>query len=59
MKLTKAEVIKHCRGVFRENPEIFRGDAVAKREYFNDYTDMLCKDNMITTRQYNTWSNPF
>lgn len=59
MKLTKAEVIEHCREVFRENPEAFRGDVVAKREYFNDYTDMLCKDRRITTHQYNTWSNPF
>ncbi|UVX31925.1 hypothetical protein A2a_b_00018 [Klebsiella phage VLCpiA2a] len=58
-KLTKAEVIEHCREVFRENPETFRGDAVAKREYFSDYTDMLCKDEAITTHQYNTWSNPF
>ena len=59
MKLTKAEVIKHCREAFRESPEIFRGDSVARREYFNDYTDMLCKDKMITNHQYNTWSNPF
>lgn len=59
MKLTKTEVIQHCREVFRENPEIYRGDSVAKREYYNDYTDMLCKEGMITTHQYNSWSNPF
>ena len=58
-KLTKAEVVAHCREVFRDNPECFRGDFIAKREYFNNYTDMLCKDRQITEKQYNTWSNPF
>lgn len=58
-KMTKAEVIAECREVFKEMPEVFRGDASAKREYFNDYTDSLCKDGRITQHQYDTWSNPF
>lgn len=58
-KLTKKEVIEHCREVFRESPEVFRGDVMAKREYFNNYTDRLCKYGMITNHQYNIWSNPF
>jgi len=45
------EVVKN--GQFRAN------DVVAKREAWNNYTDMLCKDNMITDNQYNTWVNPF
>lgn len=58
-KLTKKEVVGNCREIFRESPEVFRGDDIAKWQYFNDYTDMLCKDGMITSHQYNTWSNPF
>lgn len=58
-KLTKKEVTEQCREVFRESPELYRGDDCAKREYFNDYTDMLCKDGQITSHQYSTWSNPF
>lgn len=27
-------------------------DYVARRESFNDYTDMLCKDGVITDEQY-------
>lgn len=35
------------------------GDKVALREAWNNYTDSLCKDGMITERQYETWTNPF
>lgn len=59
MKLTKAEVVSYCRSVFREHPDCYRGDAIAQREFFNDYTDLLCKAQRITTRQYETWDNPF
>lgn len=60
-KMTKAEALKD----FRENiaPEIRkrygRGDSIAMREAWSDYTDMLCKDRMITNKQYDTWDNPF
>lgn len=58
-KMTKAEVIAECREIFREFPETFRGDDIAKQQYWNDYTDSLCKSGMISHHQYNTWSNPF
>lgn len=35
-----------------------RRDVVARSEAWNNYTDMLCKDRLITTHQYNTWSHP-
>ena len=34
-------------------------DIVAKREAWNNFTDALCKEGYITTKQYNNWSNPF
>ena len=58
-KLTKAQVTAMCREIFKELPAEFRGDAIAKQQYWNDYTDMLCKEGQITQHQYNTWSNPF
>ena len=33
-------------------------DLPARREAWNDYTDMLCKDGQITERQYDTWTHP-
>jgi len=34
-------------------------DAIARREEWNNWTDMLCKDGTITDDQYNNWDNPF
>ena len=34
-------------------------DVTAKREAWNNFTDSLCKDGLITDRQYDTWGNPF
>ena len=57
--MTKAEVVAICRQMFKERAEHFKGDAIAQREFFNNYTDALCKDGEITLRQYETWTNPF
>ena len=35
-----------------------RMDRVARREAWNNYTDMLCKDREISPRQYDTWTHP-
>ena len=59
MKMTKKQVVSLCREIFRDNPETFRGDTPAKREYFNNFTDGLAKDGIITPSQYARWSNPF
>jgi hypothetical protein len=40
-------------GVFRKD------DKLALRESWNNFTDSLCKDGMITEHQYNTWTHPF
>lgn len=55
MRMTKAEAIQE----FRQVVQIERGDTIARREAWNDYTDMLCKDRLITSYQYENWSNPF
>lgn len=34
-------------------------DSPMRSQAWNDYTDYLCKDKRITSKQYNTWTNPF
>ena len=33
-------------------------DYIARREAWNDWTDGLCKDEIISDWQYNNWSHP-
>ena len=60
--MTKAEAVKLFRFIYKikaiENG-YRRGDEVAKRTEWNDYTDALCKDGLITSKQYDIWDQPF
>lgn len=58
-KTTALEVFKEELQHAIKNNVIAKGDKPAIREAWNNYTDMLRKDNMITDKQYNTWSQPF
>lgn len=44
--------------MFKNMPET-KGDSIMKREIFNNYTDQLCKDGLISNYQYDSWTNPF
>lgn len=61
-KMTKQDALASFReswsGLLSVEPQ-WRGDTTAKREAWNNYTDSLCKDGSITSRQYDTWQNPF
>jgi hypothetical protein len=62
MKITKAQALSTFREMWADavlNSPRLRGDDVAKCESWGNYTDSLCKDGMISDKQYNTWSNPF
>ena len=62
MKLTKKDALREFKNVLNSDYVYYakiRGDKVAMREFWNNFTDMLCKDGEITENQYNTWSNPF
>ena len=62
MRHTKAQVLEQFRynwSVLTKQQPQWKGDTIAKREAWNDFTDMLCKDGDITMNQYNNWSNPF
>ena len=56
-KMTKAEALKEFRFLFR--PFIKRGDAIAARQAWNNWTDALCKEGAITLNQYENWGQPF
>ena len=53
--MTKAQALQE----FRHCDCVVRGDVIATRENWNNYTDFLCRDRQITDKQYETWSNPF
>lgn len=57
--MTKQQALQQFRELMRASEYAFRGDAIAKREEWNNYTDSLCKDGEISQKQCDSWSNPF
>ena len=55
--MTKKQALEQFRSELK--PYIPKGDVPAIREAWNNYTDSLCKDRLITEKQYETWTNPF
>lgn len=60
--ITKREAV----AIFRENwSEVLRafpnykGDTIAKREEWNNFVDTLSRQDEITQRQRDNWTNPF
>tara|TARA_R100000773_G_C4143708_1_gene68934 strand:+ start:108 stop:293 length:186 start_codon:yes stop_codon:yes gene_type:complete len=58
-KMTKAEAIRDFRILYKTFTNYRKGDVVAKRTEWNDYTDALCKEGLITPKQYENWGQPF
>lgn len=61
-RMTKAEAIAQFREIWAETTRAepqWKGDTIAKRESWNNFTDCLQRDGYITQRQCDTWSNPF
>ena len=57
-KMTKAEAVKQFR-LFYKWWGYRRGDVIAKRTKWDDYTDALHKEGVITLKQYENWGQPF
>ena len=57
-KMTKAEALSRFRLLLKDT-NLSRTDSTAKREMWNNYTDALCKDGVITLNQYENWGQPF
>lgn len=59
LKMNKLEALDQFKETHAEYMKENKGDKVAIRTAWNDYTDFLMKDGMITEKQYETWSQPF
>ncbi|AJK27508.1 hypothetical protein PTIM40_81 [Cyanophage P-TIM40] len=59
--MTKKQVVAIFREAWRQETlgTQWWGDAIAKREAFNDYVDSLNKEGRVTDWQAYNWSNPF
>ena len=58
-KMTKVKAVKDFRILYKTFTNYRKGDVIAKRTEWNDFTDALCKGGVITLKQYENWSNPF
>jgi hypothetical protein len=59
-RLTKKQALSTFKEELNAGPfPDIRNDKVAMAEAWNIYTDSLCKDNRITLKQYESWTNPF
>ena len=61
--MTKSEAVQEFKDyVMPGIREYFEQDGIpdwiARREGWNIFTDMLCKNNQITSEQYETWDHP-
>jgi len=57
VKTTKKQALEEFKQYYLEG--IPKWDKIAKREAWNNYTDMLCKNGYISNYQYNNWTNPY
>jgi hypothetical protein len=60
--MTKKEAKKAFEDMYRCekcNHVCLNSDTVALAEEWNNYTDYLCKTGDITSKQYETWDNPY
>lgn len=58
-KITKLEALDQFKEIYADYIKENKDDKIAIRTAWNDYTDMLLKDGILTENQYNTWSQPF
>ena len=51
----EAEILPFIQEEYEQDGE---PDWPARREGWNNWTDMLCKDGLISDWQYNNWTHP-
>ena len=62
MNMTKKEAMKLFAFIYKIKAIQLgyrKSNYTAKRTEWNDYTDALCKDGLITTKQYQNWGQPY
>lgn len=55
--MTKREAVAEFKATIL--PTVPPQDIPWRDQAWNDYTDYLCKEGLITLRQYETWGSPF
>ena len=62
MRHTKTQVLDQFRYnwkvLIKQQPQ-WKGDAIAKRESWNNFVDSLNKEGLVSDNQANNWTNPF
>ena len=61
--MTKSEVLEDWKAyrlppILVSEQQLGYIDRVARREDWNNYTDLLCQDGQITPWQYENWTHP-
>ena len=56
--MTKAEALRCFKELWKMTNSS-KSDSTAKREMWNNYTDLLCKNGDISLSQYENWDQPF
>ena len=62
MRHTKAQVLDQFRYNWKVaviSDKSLKGDAITKREYWNNFVDSLNKEGLVSDYQANNWTNPF
>ena len=62
MRHTKSQVLDQFRYNWKcatIQDKSLKGDAIAKREAWNNFVDMLNKEGYVSNYQANNWTNPF
>lgn len=57
--MTKVWALREFKEGYENFTNSLRQDRTAIQQDWNNYTDGLCKDKLITPNQYETWDNPF
>ena len=61
-KITKAEAMRQFGELWamctKSDPK-WKRDTIAKRESWNNFTDCLQRDGLITSHQCDNWTNPY
>jgi hypothetical protein len=58
-KKTALTIFKEELAIMVANGTFGKKDKIAFNQAWGIFTDSLCKDNLISQQQYDTWCNPF
>lgn len=57
--MKKNDALAQFKATYPNFKAALKADYIAVKTEWDCFTDMLCKDGVITEKQYNTWLFPF